>query len=187
MKEENCIVLDFLASGYADRRRSESIAQAIGTSFFSLLEVIPREGIALKSGEEAYIGDGKRDKVRFIRGQIDFSHLTNLAQSELPQVVEDIIKKNEQRFVEFFNKSGMISLRMHQLQLLPGIGKKHLLDILDERKKKPFESFADITERGKLPDPMKAVVHRVMDELKGKEKYYLFVRHRKIIEERYYS
>ena len=179
MKEENCIVLDFLSSGYADRRRSESIAQAIGTSFFSILELIPREGISLKSGEEVYIGEGKRDKIRFIRGQMEFRNLTNHAQSELPEVVEEIVKKNEQRFVEFFNKSGMISLRMHQMQLLPGIGKKHLLDILDERRKKPLESFADIANRAKFQDPLKAVVHRVLDELKGNEKYYLFVRHKK--------
>ncbi|HLD83835.1 MAG TPA: DUF655 domain-containing protein, partial [archaeon] len=44
MKEENCIVLDFLPHGYADRRHAEPVAQAVGTSFFTLLEVIPREG-----------------------------------------------------------------------------------------------------------------------------------------------
>ena len=180
MKEEKCIILDFLSSGYSDRRRSEPIAQAIGKNFFSLLELIPKEGIELKSESEVYIGEGKRDDIRFIRGKISYDELTNVSQSLLPEIVEIIIKDNEKAFVDFFNKSYMITPRMHQLQLLPGVGKKHLLEMLDVRRKKPFESFDDLIKRVKLfPDPIKILVRRVMDELKGNEKYYLFTRPKK--------
>lgn len=176
MKEENCIILDFLPSGYADRRQAEPVAQAIGTSLFTLLEVAPREGIALKPEEEAYIGEGKRDKIRFIKGQLDYRELTNFARNALPFVAERIVRSNEKRFVDFFNRSTTVTPRMHQFQLLPGVGKKHMSDILDERRKKPFESFADIASRVKLfPDPVKAIVRRVIDELQNDEKYYLFV------------
>lgn len=176
MKEENCIILDFLPSGYADRRQAEPVAQAMGTNFFTLLELVPREGISLKPEEEVYIGDGKRDSVRFIKGQIEYRDLTNYARNLLLPVIEKIVKSNEKRFVEFFNRSTIITPRMHQFQLLPGVGKKHLSDILDERRKKPFESFADMAARVKLfPDPVKTVVRRVADELQNEEKYYLFV------------
>lgn len=175
MKESNCIVLDFLANGYADRRRTEPIAQAMGTSFFSLLELVSRDNTTLAPGEEAYIGEGKRDKIRFIRGQLEYRDLTNQAKNMLPEVVEKLVLQNEQKFVEFFNKGTIVTPRMHQFQLLPGVGKKHLMDILDERSKKPFTSFANISERVKLfPDPVKTIVRRVLQELEGEEKYYLF-------------
>ena len=79
MKEENCIVLDFLPHGYADRRHAEPVAQAVGTSFFTLLEVIPREGTDFAQGESVYIGEGKREKVMFIKGQIKPDDLTRNA------------------------------------------------------------------------------------------------------------
>ena len=176
MKEENCVILDFLPNGYPDRRHAEPIAQALGKTYFSLLELVPRENITLKTEEEVYIGEGKRDKIRFIRGQLAFNELTNMARTLLPEIVEALVLKNEAKFVEFFNKASIITPRMHQFQLLPGIGKKHLADILSERKKKSFESFEDIRSRVKLfPDPVKSLVRRIMDEIEKDEKYSLFV------------
>lgn len=180
MKEETCIVLDYLSSGYADRRQAEPIAQAIGTSFFSLLEIVPREGVELTQDQEVYIGEGKREEIRFIRGSLEYKSLTNMSQSNLEHVIEGVIKKNEKRFVDFFNKGTMITPRMHQFQLLPGIGKKHLVDLLDERKKKPFESLQDIMQRVKsFPDPVKVITKRVIHELSENEKYHLFTKPRR--------
>jgi putative nucleotide binding protein len=83
---------------------------------------------------------------------------------------------NETKFVEFFNKSAPLTTRMHQIELLPGVGKKHMWEIIEERKDKPFESFADIKKRVKLmPDPAKAVAKRILAEIEGKEKHRLFV------------
>ena len=49
-------------------------------------------------------------------------------------------------------------------------------EVLDARKERPFESFADIRERVKLlPDPKQAVVKRILLELQGDQKYKLFV------------
>ena len=174
-KEEKCIILDFLPSGYADRRHAEPVAQAIGTSFFTLLELVPKEDVALKTEQEVYIGEGKRDEIKFIKGQLEYNNLTNMAQNLLPDIVEKIVKINENKFVEFFNHGTIVTPRMHQFQLLPGVGKKHLIDMLNERRKKQFESFQDIHNRVKLfPDPIKTVVRRVLDELRGREKYNLF-------------
>ena len=64
---------------------------------------------------------------------------------------------------------------MHQLELLPGLGKKHMWEIIEERKDKPFESFDDIKKRVKLmPDPEKAIIKRIISEIQGKEKHKIF-------------
>ena len=48
---------------------------------------------------------------------------------------------------------------MHQLELLPGLGKKHMWEIIELRRDKEFESFADLKARVKLmPDPENAIV-----------------------------
>ena len=61
------------------------------------------------------------------------------------------------------------------MELIPGIGKKTMWTILEERRKKPFESFEDIRNRSKAPDPVVAITERIVRELRGEERYYLFV------------
>jgi len=181
MREEYAIVLDFLQHGYADDsrpfHRKEPIVQAIGKSFFTLLELVPAEGIKLKPYDEVYIGEGKRDKISYIRGTLFATKLTQTAKSELNFIIEKIVMANEAKFIEFINKAGPISLRAHMLELLPGIGKKHSLELLNAREKEPFKSFEDIKTRvTSIPEPNKVIVQRIMDELEGKDRYRLFVR-----------
>ena len=175
MKEEKCIILDYLPNGYPDRRHPEPIAQALGRNF-TLLELAPKEEAELKPEEEVYVGEGPRDKIKTVKGVLDPRKLTNFSQNLLPSVIERVVKEEEQKFVYLFNTAGTITPRMHKLELLPGIGKKHIQDIMEERKKKPFESFADIDKRARLyPSVLAAIVKRIMDELQGNEKYQIFV------------
>jgi len=178
-KEEYAIVLDFLQHGYLyDKRPSHkktAIAQAIGKNHFTLLELVPKPGIFLQPYEEVYIGEEKREKIHHITGKLLSDKLTGTASSELKHVIEDLVVKNEAKFVEFFNKAAPLTTRMHQLELLPGLGKKHMWEIIEERKEKDFENFADIKKRVKLmPDPKKSIIKRILDELAGKEKHKLF-------------
>ncbi|MBS3102393.1 DUF655 domain-containing protein [Candidatus Woesearchaeota archaeon] len=179
-KEEMAIVLDFLPNGYPfDERPSymkTPIAQAIGGEHFVLLELVPKKDVHLQPYEEVYIGEGKRDKIHHIVGKLPISKLTATGKNELEFVVKDIVNKNEKRFVDFFNNARPLSTRMHQLELLPGLGKKHMWQIVEARNDKPFESFADIKKRVKLmPDPEKATVKRIVQELQGTEKHRIFV------------
>lgn len=180
-KEELAIVLDFLPNGYPlDPRpshRKTPIVQAMGKEHFVLLELVPKKEIAsLQPGEDVYIGEGKRDKIHHILGKLPMSKLTATAKAELEFLIKDIILKHEARFVEFFNKAQPLSTRMHQLELLPGLGKKHMWEILEAREQKPFESLKDIKDRVKLmPDPEKAIIRRIMQELQGEEKHRIFV------------
>lgn len=179
-REDTAIVLDYLPNGYPfDNRPSHKktpIVQAIGKNHFVLLELVPRKEVFLQPYEEVYIGEGKREKIHHIVGKIPMDKLTTTAKSEVEFVVKDIVKKNEPAFVEFFNKAQPLSTRMHQLELLPGLGKKHMWEIIEERRGKDFENFEDIKKRVKLmPDPEKTVIKRIMAELSGTEKHHLFV------------
>lgn len=179
-KEENAIVLDFLPNGYLfDKRPSHlktPIVQALGTEKFTLLELVPKKGIFLQPHDEIYIGEGKREQIHHINGKIGLDRLTSTARKEVEFVIMDIIKKNEKKFVDFFNKAQPLTTRMHQVELLPGLGKKHMWEIIEERKDKPFENFSDIKARVKLmPDPEKIIFKRIIAEMGGEEKYMLFV------------
>lgn len=176
IKDENAIVLDFLPHGKASDRKAEPLVQAIGEKFFNLLEIVLREGESAKTGDKIYIGEEKRDKVKYIRGRINYDELTNFAKSELESTILDFISGDEKRFVNFFNIAAPITTRLHSLELLPGIGKKHLWDVINERKKKPFETFQDLQGRVKmLPDPKKTIAKRIIEELEEKDRYNLFV------------
>ena len=178
VKEEHAIILDFLPHGYPFEQGSMKtpIAQGLGKEHLTLLELIPKKGVHLQPHQEAYIGEGKRDDIHHIKGRIPIDKLTSTASSELKHAVEKIVENQQERFITFFNKAQPLSMRMHQLELLPGLGKKHMWEVIEARKAKPFESFDDIKERVKLlPDPKHIVVKRILAEIEGKEKYKLFV------------
>lgn len=175
MKDEYAIVLDFLKNGYPSQPRAYPVAQVIGETYLNILEVLPREDVILKSQQRIYVGEGKRDEIKSVTGRINSSKLTVTAETELTFAVEKIVDANEKRFVDFFTNSGPVTLKMHQLELIPTIGKKHLWQILEERKKKPFESFEDIKSRvSLLPNPKKAIIRRILEELGGDQKWYVF-------------
>ncbi len=175
-KDEFLITLDFLRTGKPGDRRAEPVAQGVGEKYFSLLEVVLKENVTVKSKEKLYIGEGKRDQVKYIRGKIRFSDLTSYGRDVLEEVVTELVRAGEKRFVDFFNKASALTTRMHSLELLQGIGKKHLWNIIAERRKKPFETFEEIKQRiPMVGDPKKMVIRRIMDEMQEKDRHQLFV------------
>ncbi|MHB1492299.1 MAG: DUF655 domain-containing protein [Thermoplasmataceae archaeon] len=179
--EEFAIVLDYLPQGRSEDRnyRKEPLVLAIGETEFKLLELIPKNNAVIAVGEKVYIGkdQAKREKIISVRRRISYSELTNAGQNELPYAIEAAVKKDEQRYIKFFNTADSINTRLHSLELLPGLGNKSMWNILDERKKKPFESFADLSERVKtIHNPAKMIAGRVVQELEERnEKYKIFV------------
>lgn len=184
-KEEYAVVLDYLSRGYVTSDMSnfggKAIAQAIGTEQFTLLELSPKTGVDLEIQDTVYIGKDKRDKIYRVLGKLNFENLTATSRIELEYAIRDIVEANEEKYVEFFNTTDALSIRLHSLELIPGIGKKYMGEIIKEREAKPFESFKDISERlPTLTDPAGMIVKRVQQELdttnpkRGKNKYYLF-------------
>lgn len=184
-KEEEVIILDYLKFGYVNPDRPTTrgmpIAQTIGVDKFTLIEVTPKDGIDLEIHDKVYIGPGKRDKVNRVKGLLDFEKLTATSRIELEYAIKDIIKGKEDEYVKFFNEIDPLSIKLHKLELIPGIGKKHMNMILEEREKEPFKSFDDLKTRVPLlGDPVELLAKRVVLELdttqvkRGKKKYYLF-------------
>ena len=179
-REEWAIVLDFLPNGYPSDPRplhmKPSIAQAIGVESFILLELVPKKDVFLNIHEKVYIGKEKRDKIHHISRRLMINELTPTARSEVEPALIELIKQQEKRFVDFFNNAPAITTRMHSLELIPGVGKKHMWMIIKEREEKPFTSFKDIEERVKgLKDIEKSIAKRIIQELEGNEKHYLFI------------
>jgi len=174
-KEEYAIILEYLPNGYPLEKKMMPIAQAIGKSNLTLLELVPRRGIILELGEEVYIGENKRDKIYYILGRLHKEKLTEAAKEQLLEFVEQIVKERETEFLVFFNTSEAINKRIHQIELLPGLGKKHMHEILKQRQEKAFKNFEDMKKRiQNLPDPEKAVSKRILQELTNIERYNLF-------------
>ncbi len=179
--EDFAYILDYLPQGRADEKsfKRTPLALAVGETEFKLFELIPKINVTLTIGERVYIGKDldKRVKIEHVKRRITYDELTNAAQSELPYILEEIVKKNEKKFVEFFNKASPITTRYHMLELLPGLGKKTMWSIIDEREKGPFKSFQDLVERVKLVHrPEKLIVNRILEELKNRDiKYKIFV------------
>ncbi|MEM2080681.1 MAG: DUF655 domain-containing protein [Candidatus Bathyarchaeia archaeon] len=181
--EEYAYVLDFLPHGRPGFRpagragyRAGALIQCVGEEFFTLLEALVKEGLVLRPNDRVYVGKEAREEVTYIIGRIGFEELTAAAKAELPSVITRIVLNREKWFVNFFNTARAITPRMHALELVPGIGKKYMWQVINEREKRPFESFEDLQKRTELPNPVKLIAKRVMEELEGQSKYRLFTR-----------
>ncbi len=177
MKEETAIILEYLPNGYPLEKKMMPLAQAVGENNLTLLELVPRRGLILEPGESVYIGQGKRDKIYYILGRLSKEKLTESAKQQLEEFIKKITEKKEKEFVDFFNKAEAVNKRFHQIELLPGLGKKYTKEIIKQRQEKPFESFEDMKKRvSNLPDPRKSIEKRIFKELTQTERYNLFVK-----------
>lgn len=176
----SAIVLDYLPRGRPDDDRpqyeKEPVAYALEDGDFRLVEVEFADGADVSIGDRIVI-DPPDENVATVR-DIGYEDLSSGAKSELEYAVEEIVEAEEERFVDVYNEAGPITLRLHQLNLLPGIGKKLRNTILDERKRKPFESFDELEERvSGLHRPKEVLGERILEELREEDlKYRIFAR-----------
>ncbi|MCX9026492.1 MAG: DUF655 domain-containing protein [Candidatus Methanoperedens sp.] len=179
-KEDIAYILDYLPYGRSDDSRpmyqKKPLAHGVGEKHFVLMEMAPKENVAPKTQDKVYIGEGDRPVIDHVKRRITFNELSHGAQMELPSVIEKIVLTNESRFLSFFNDAYPITTRLHMLELLPGIGKKLMWGVIEEKKKGKFASFKELVERVKgLHSPEKLIAHRVLDELKDETiKYRIF-------------
>ncbi|RDD52578.1 DUF655 domain-containing protein [Nanoarchaeota archaeon NZ13-N] len=173
--EEYAVILDFLPLGDPSKNLREPTAYAIGEYYFTLLLLTLKQGTKVEYLEEVYIGSSKREKVKSIIKRLKYEELTLLAKENLENAIMKILEKYESKFVEFFNKAGPINVRLHSLELIPGIGKAVLDRILEEREREPFKSYNDIENRVKgLKNIKKILAQRIIKEISGEEKIKLF-------------
>jgi len=177
--EPSGVVLDFLPHGRTEDDRpqyeKEPLGYVLDHEAFRLYEFIADSDANVSIGDRIDI-TGEEFITRY--SEIEYDDLPGGAQSELEYVIEDLIEEQERRFVDFYNDAQPITLRLHQLNLLPGIGKKLRNNILDERKRKPFESFEELEERiGGLHNPREVLAERILEEIREEDlKYRIFAR-----------
>lgn len=176
--KETLIVLDYLPNGHPMDPRPlhlrEPLMQGLVKETLVLLEVVPVKDVLPKSQDEVDVEDNT--KVQRVKGRISFQSLTHGAKLELEYALNKLVNEQESRFVDFFNTATSLTTRLHSLELIPGIGKKHMWDILTARKLKKFDSFEDLKNRIRLlPDPKKGIVQRILAEFQDSDRYYLFV------------
>ncbi len=177
--EEYAYVLDYLPHGRPGARpgyRAGALIQVVGEEYFTFLEAIARDGIVLKTSDRVYVGKDSRRKITYIIGRINYEDLTSNAKMELSGTIEKIVLNREKWFINFFNTAQAITPRMHALELIPGIGKKYMWQIVDERDRKPFQNLEDLQNRSNMPTPSKLITRRILEELAGESKYRLFTR-----------
>lgn len=178
--EEFAYVLEFLPHGRPGAPRTShsasGVVQLLGEEYFTLLEASPLPDVEYNIRDRIFVGKGDRAKVGHILGRIRYEELYSAGKAELQAAIELVVQNNETRFIDFINESQSLTPRMHSLELIPGIGKRLMFQILDLRERFAFESFADLKERANLPDPVKLIARRVLKELSEEQKYYIFTR-----------
>ena len=179
--EDYALVLDYLPQGLPTDKsfKKDPLVMAVGDSEFKLFELVPRPDAIITIGDRVYIGKEpeQRDQITHVKRRIGYEELTAAAQAELPYILLDIVTAQEERFVKFYNEAQSITTRFHMLELIPGLGKKTMWAIVEERKKGPFLSYADIAKRvTTVKHPQKLIAKRIEDELSDpSQKYRLFV------------
>jgi len=178
--ERTAVVLDFLPRGRPDDDRPQyersPVALALGEADFRLVEAALTDDAGVNIGDRIGI-EPPGENVKQLR-RAAYDDLTSTAESELEYAIDRILDADEDRFVEFYNDAQPITTRLHVLNLLPGIGKQLRNNVLDARKRKPFESYADIEERvSGLYEPKDVLAERIVEELREEDlKYRIFAR-----------
>ena len=176
--EEFARVLDFLPRGKSEviKGREGPMVEAIGEERLTLLELLAMENQNFDLGERVKIGKEGREKIVSVLGKLAYEELTPEAKASLPAVVESVVKGNEAKYVAYFNELQPLTPRLHGLELIPGIGKTFMKEILEMREMRPFAGFSDIQERVGLRDPAKMIARRIVEELAGESHIALFVK-----------
>lgn len=176
--EEFAYVIDFIPHGRSTiiRGREGPIVQAIGEERLTLLEILATEDSSFQSEERIAIGKEGRSKIISVLGKLSYEELTQEAKDELADVIETIVKSNEVKYIAYFNELQAVTPRLHALELIPGIGKTFMLEIIKQRDMQPFTSFDDLQKRVGIREPAKAVAKRILEEIAGGSRINLFVR-----------
>ncbi|MDE1852461.1 MAG: DUF655 domain-containing protein [Thaumarchaeota archaeon] len=176
--EEFAYVLDFMARGKSVviKGREGPMVQAIGEDRLTLLELLAMEDQDFDVGEKVKIGKEGREKIVSVLGKLTYEELSPEAKASLPVVAENLVKENEKKYVAYFNSLQPLTPRLHALELIPGIGKTFMKEIVEMREKEPFTSFDDVQKRVGLREPAKMISKRIVEELAGDSRVSVFVK-----------
>ncbi|MFO7797677.1 MAG: DUF655 domain-containing protein [Promethearchaeati archaeon] len=179
-RERDVIILDLLPHGHVgDEKPSWArapLAQVLTFPDFVLYEVKYNRDSEIKVQEkDTYENFRNNKKLGEVLRKIDYDDLTNTSKALIQPIIEKEVVNYEDLFIRFFNNSTSITPRLHSLKLIPGIGQKHMWEILEARDRQEFVTFQDISDRTSISNPGKQIALRIIKELQREGiKYYLF-------------
>jgi len=179
-KFREVVILDLLLHGHPEEDKPSwsktPIAQVITFPDFVLYEVKINKDADIEVQEKnTYEEFLNQNKLKEVLKKINYDDLTNTSKALIQPILEKEILNYEEEFINFFNSSTSITPRMHALKLLPGIGQKHMWEILEARERQKFTKFQDISDRTSISNPIKLLAQRIIKELQREGvKYYLF-------------
>jgi putative nucleotide binding protein len=179
-KFRELIILDLLLHGHPEEDKPSwsktPLAQVITFPDFVLYEVkINRDSDIKVQEKNTYEAFLKQNKLKDVLKKIDYDDLTNTSKALIQPILEQEVMNYEEEFINFFNNSTAITPRMHALKLLPGVGQKHMWEILEARNRQKFTTFQDISDRTSISHPARLIAQRIIKELEREGvKYYLF-------------
>jgi putative nucleotide binding protein len=179
-KFREIIILDILSHGHPEEDKPSwsktPLAQVITLPDFVLYEVkINRDSDIKVQEKNTYEEFVRQNKLKDVLKKIDYNELTNTSKALIQPLLEQEVMNYEEEFINFFNNSTAITPRMHALKLLPGVGQKHMWEILEARNRQKFTTFQDISDRTSISHPAKLIAQRIIKELEREGvKYYLF-------------
>ncbi len=183
-KFREIIILDLLMHGHPEEDKPSwaktPIAQVLTFPDFVLYEVKVNKNSNIEVQEQkTYEEFLNEEKLREVLKKIDYNDLTSTSKALIQSILEKEVLKYEEEFINFFNNSTSITPRMHALKLLPGIGQKHMWEIIEARERQKFGAFQDIADRTSISNPAKLLAQRIIKELQRDVKYYLFSKTKK--------
>ncbi len=177
-------LLDILQHGGVDKAGHSwnPISQVIEVPSFNLYEVYLNKSKIqqLKLQQKIQVTGREDSPLGRPNKRLKYEQLTHASMQTLGLVLEQYVLENEARFIKFVNNVGPITIKRHYLEVLPGVGKKLMNEILENRHRKPFESFEELNSRISGFKPKEVFVKRIIEELEDQEmKHYLFVKRRR--------
>ena len=173
--EEYAYILDYMPQGSIGGKglKSNPVCYAIGETEFKLFNLVPKAGAQMQIGDRVYIGKDQhlRGEIDHVKGRISYDELSNFAKGEMEAVILQIVNANPAPFIRFYNESEPLTLKKHALEELPGLGKKMMMAVLDERKKEKFKDFEDLDARVPvLKGSAKLIMERISLEIRDTER-----------------
>ncbi|MHA1672972.1 MAG: DUF655 domain-containing protein [Promethearchaeota archaeon] len=177
-------LLDILQHGGVDKAGHSwhPICLIIETPSFRLLEMnLNKKFIPQLKLQQKITYQGTEDSpLGRVNKVLKYDDLTLASVTSLQLVLETYVKEHEENFVDFINSAGPITLKRHSLEILPGVGKKLMWEIINYREKHPFTSFKEIHENIPGFKPIEIIAKRIIEELSDEDqKRFLFVKHRR--------
>ena len=146
----------------------EGVITAITEGKLFMCRLSVKKGIEpLNPTDRIYIGLDQSKKVHvdsFIGGaKLDL--MSNFARQDMPLVIQLFIEDNSDHFVKsFFNAAGNLSLKQHAFELLPSIGNKKAVQMVQERGSSGFKSMEALNQSCNI-DAAELLAKRFISEI----------------------